>query len=196
MTPKRLSGALVATVIGSAVSAADVSVGQYDTPYADGPGAWIWVSGETSVGDYQRFLTALPEAIALHGSTEHPIDVWFDGPGGDLDEAIKLGQLIYDLGFATLVDGGDECASACALLWLSGTTLYMVEGAKIGFHQAYEAAGAASIVGNARVGHYLAQVGLEASVVDYVMSSEPDGITWLEPRIAEAIDLPIFMLAD
>lgn len=176
------------------VAAADVSVSQYDEDYADGPGAYIVISGETLPGDYERFIAALPEAIAIHGSRAFPIDIWLEGPGGDLDVALKLGELIYDLGFATLVDQGTECVSACALLWLSGARLYMVEGAQIGFHQSYEGDGEASIVGNARVGFHLSRVGLEANVVDFVMSASPEDVRWLDPSLAETVGIPFSML--
>lgn len=182
---------IVALCLAGVVQAAEVTLGKYEDNYEDGPGAFIVVSGETLHGDYKRFVEKLPEAIAIHGSKKFPIDVWLDGPGGDLREAIKLGQLIYDLGFVTGVGEGAECASACALIWLGGGDLLMRPGAKIGFHQAYVGDGAASVSGNARVGHYLSRVGLEASVVEYVMSADPDELRWLDPDLANAIGLPV-----
>jgi hypothetical protein len=174
--------------------AAEFRVFQYAQDYDDGPGAYIVMVGETVTGDTDRFLDALPRAIALHGSEEFPIDLWLEGPGGDLDEALKLGQLVYDLGFATLVDEGAECASACALIWLGGARLYAHERARIGFHQAWEGDGVASVAGNAEVGFYLSQVGLERATVQYVVSADPDSMTWLNRSIADTIDLPVTFL--
>lgn len=186
-----LAGLFVVPNLGSA---AEMSAYAYRTDYSDGPGAYIIISGDTERGDYRRFLKVLPEAIALHSSRENPIDVWLEGPGGDLDEALKLGQLIYDLGFITLVDKGTECASACALIWLGGASLYMHPEAHVGFHQAYEADNTASIEGNALVGHYLSEVGLSASVVRYVMTAPPDDLVWLRPDVLQSIGLPVNLL--
>lgn len=194
MIPKGAALACALSLTVGPLAAAEVRVGQYDDDYDDGPGAYMVIAGETLEGDYGRFLDALPEAIALHGSRTFPIDVWLEGPGGDLDESLKLGQLIFDLGFATLVDARTECVSACALLWLSGARMYMVDGAEIGFHQSYEGEGEASIIGNARVGFHLSRVGLEANVVDFVMSASPDEVRWLEPSLAETIGIPFTML--
>ncbi len=190
-TPLAATLALTTMLVSTGATAADFSVHKYEEDYDDGPGAYIVMTGETQYGDYQRFLEVLPEAISIHGSREYKIDVWLEGPGGYLDEALKLGQLVYDLGFATFVDDGDECASACALIWLGGGSLYAVEGAQIGFHQAYLGEGEASISANAKVGHYLSQVALEANVVSYVVGASPDEMTWLTPEVATAIDLPV-----
>ena len=183
--------ALFFLVAARPVVAADVTVAQYEKDYPDGPGAYLFISGDTEIGDYDRFLNALPEAIAIHGSRRYAIDVWLEGPGGNLEEALRLGKLIYDLGFDTWVDAGEECVSACALIWLSGARLFMMDGARIGFHQSYEGGGEASILGNARVGYYLSRVGLAPSVVDFVMSASPEQVRWLDPSLAEAVGLPV-----
>jgi hypothetical protein len=188
------SAPVLASLLCAPASAAEFRVFQYGDDYDDGPGAYIVMTGETEPGDYGRFLDVLPKAIALHGSEEFPIDLWLEGPGGDLDEGLRLGQLVYDLKLATLVDKGAECASACALIWLGGAQLYAHEEARIGFHQAYEGDGIASISGNADVGFYLSQVGLERATVQYVVSADPDSMTWLNRTIADAIDLPVTFL--
>jgi hypothetical protein len=162
--------------------------------YTDGPGAYIIGSGETMPGDYHRFLAVLPRAIAYHRTEDYPIDVWLDGPGGDLDEALKLGRLIYDLGFTTLVDDHSECASACALIWLGGGALAMRPRAMIGFHQAAYLDGTSAVTGNAVVGHYLADVGLDQSVVEYVMSAPPNSMTWLSPEVVRSLRMPVDIL--
>ncbi len=190
------AGPATAALFTAALSAqaAEITAHRYQADYEDGPGAYIFITGETERGDYQRFLNAMPEAIALHGSRQFPIDVWLEGPGGDLDEALRLGRLIYDLGFFTLVDANEECASACALIWLGGARLFMKSEARVGFHQAYDSVGTASVTGNALVGHYMSEVGLSASVVRYVMTAEPGELEWLRPDQLESIGLPVTVL--
>lgn len=177
-------------------NAATFTVDTYSKPYEDGPGAFIVMEGDTAAGDYNRFLKVLPKAIARHGSEKFAIDVWLEGPGGNLDEAMKLGRLIYDLGFATLVAEDEECASACALIWIAGARLYMHPDARIGFHQAYTGDGDPTITGNGAVGYFLAEVGVKRGVVSYVLSAPPEDMTWLTPTIAEAIGLPLNILED
>lgn len=195
---------LLACVIGamgfatavSTASAAEFSAEAYEDKVDGKQLAYIEVSGETEIGDYNRFLDVLPRAIALHQSEETPVDVWLSGPGGDLDEALELGKLILDLGFVTNVDEDVECASACALVWLGGASLYMHKDAKIGFHQAYVDDGESSIAGNAVVGHYLSEVGLEANIVEFVVSAEPESMIWLTPEVAKSLNLPVEILGE
>lgn len=197
MFPRTLAGAAFGlAMLPALVTAAEFNVEQYDEKYEDGPGAYIEMSGEVEPGDYYKLLEVLPKAIALHGSEEYGIDLWLSGPGGDLDEALKIGKFIFDLNIATMVDKRDECASACALIWLGGSSLLMHPEARIGFHQAYVGDGEASIAGNAMVGHYLSEVGLDASVAYYVVAARPEEMAWLTPRLAASIDLPVVFLED
>ena len=96
----------------------------------------------------------------------------------------------------TNVDEDVECASACALVWLGGASLYMHKDAKIGFHQAYVDDGESSIAGNAVVGHYLSEVGLEANIVEFVVSAEPESMIWLTPEVAKSLNLPVEILGE
>lgn len=55
-------------------------------------------------------------------------------PGGRVNPALRIGLEIRARGFTTLVPEEAKCASACALIWLAGTTRMLADGARIGLH--------------------------------------------------------------
>jgi hypothetical protein len=69
-------------------------------------------------------------------------------PGGLVEPTLRLGQIVRDKSVATIVEGGDECYSACALLFLAGQARILGEyvpgkptverkQAIVGFHASY-----------------------------------------------------------
>jgi hypothetical protein len=56
------------------------------------------------------------------------------GPGGSVVPALAIGSEIRARGWSTLVPPGTNCASACSLIWLAGTTRLLGQNAQIGFH--------------------------------------------------------------
>jgi hypothetical protein len=120
--------------------------------------------------------------------------VVFQGDGGSLVTAIKIGSAIRLRNYATLVANESRCASACAVAWLGGAPRLMEEGAQIGFHAAYALAdGQAAEVGvpNALLGAYLGKIGLPDRAVIYVTSAPPEGMTWLSPTDAESVGIDV-----
>lgn len=110
----------------------------------------IQVSGQIKKGDTEKlktlvnelgFSTCLRENYCPANNT-----IAFDSPGGSLTEAIKMGKYISSQNFATFVDQGARCESACVFAFLAGFTNY--EGffyprryvharGKLGIHQPY-----------------------------------------------------------
>lgn len=70
------------------------------------------------------------------------------GPGGNLAEALKIARFLYDEGIGTRIEAGQSCLSACAVMFMMGTS-YFYEGigdghsanrwmhvtARLGFHR-------------------------------------------------------------
>ncbi|MEP1423353.1 MAG: hypothetical protein ABJX32_00810 [Tateyamaria sp.] len=88
----------------------------------------IEISGQIEDGDTEQ-LKALVEATGFSkcispGRCPHNNTIAFNSPGGNLVEALKLGEYIADQNFATLLDKGAICESACALAFLAGYTKY------------------------------------------------------------------------
>src|SRR4051794_15822696 len=66
---------------------------------------FVMVSGvfdpDDDLQDFYRIVT-----------TNHPVAVVFDSPGGQPEKAMELGRLIRELGLATFQPHGPECLSA------------------------------------------------------------------------------------
>jgi hypothetical protein len=48
------------------------------------------------------------------------IAVYLNSPGGTLYEGMRLGRMFKDERIKTVVEGGEMCASACAIAFLGG----------------------------------------------------------------------------
>ncbi len=86
----------------------------------------IAIEGRIMPGDERIFhdaAEALPAALVM-----------LSGPGGSLPPALAIGREIRARGWQTLVPAGAFCASACAVIWLAGTTRLLASDARIGFH--------------------------------------------------------------
>lgn len=110
----------------------------------------IQVSGQIKKGDTETlmalvdelgFSTCLRENYCPANNT-----IAFNSPGGSLTEAIKMGKYISSQNFATFVDQGARCESACVFAFLAGFTnyegffyprRYVHAGGKLGIHQPY-----------------------------------------------------------
>lgn len=97
--------------------------------------ASMWVSGDTlnikgatTAGDYQKVLQIWGDDIK---------NIELSGPGGSADDAKKIANFLKPKNITTAVKANTTCASACAMIWLSGSERIAEEGAKIGLHFAY-----------------------------------------------------------
>lgn len=75
----------------------------------------VMASGEVVNGDVEaleRLLRSLPKKATTA--------VYLASPGGSLYEGMRLGLYFKDHGIKTIVEGGADCASACALAFLGG----------------------------------------------------------------------------
>jgi hypothetical protein len=91
--------------------------------------------GEIVPGDAVRlghYLDNLP--------TKANTGVYLASPGGDLYEGMKLGRLFRKRRLKTIVEGGQTCASACALAFLGGVDkrgrrwMSSTTTSRLGFH--------------------------------------------------------------
>ena len=61
--------------------------------------------------------------------------VVLQSPGGSVQDALAMGRLIREKGFATEVEGGTYCASSCPLVFAGGVQRHAGTKAAIGVHQ-------------------------------------------------------------
>jgi hypothetical protein len=129
------------------------------------------MSGVIGPGAFHRFQADVnrirPDFIVL------------DGPGGGVFEAILIGTEIRRRGLATLVRGNRSCASACAIVFLSGRTRYLGNGASVGLHSAANDGGRADANGTNFMARYLSGVGVPRSIVRQMAAIPPSDIRWL-----------------
>jgi hypothetical protein len=187
MAMKRFSlsvvGGLLSACPASAATIVAAPAGPHDT------GA-IVVSGTLQPGDDEVFskrLMQFPKGVVV-----------FQGDGGDLQAAIKIGTAIRLKNYATLVPTESSCASACAVAWLGGAPRLMQDGSQIGFHAAYAVKGGqATEAGapNALLGSYLGKIGLPDRAVVYITEAPPERMKWLSSADAEKMGIDVKRLA-
>jgi hypothetical protein len=116
-----------------------------------GGGCDIKLSGEIVEGDAAKLRAALSEAERLNalGEPNSRLTLCLDSPGGSFTEALEMidamrrsqESIFYDM--STYVDAETQCYSACALVFLAGSSLsdYDIEPfrtmhvrAKLGLH--------------------------------------------------------------
>ena len=104
----------------------------------------IYATGAIEKGDADKLAQLVRSNKPTSGSfDENYYTVRLNSPGGLLLEGMKIGSVIRDAALGTLISRGEECASACALAFLGGTSRYatgtgigrqMEFGAALGFH--------------------------------------------------------------
>jgi hypothetical protein len=124
--------------------------------------------------------------------------VLLSSPGGNLGQALIMGEIIRAHGLATAVGTIDAsgrltrsyCASACVLVFAGGSPRYGVEGSALGVHRFVTPSPGRDPVADAQrttgtVLSYMTKMGISSSVIE-AMSATQD-VRWLEP--AEALQM-------
>jgi membrane-bound ClpP family serine protease len=156
------------------------SLGTYQPSAPEGPTALL-VRGVIGPGSYDEFRAALVRAS--------PAIVVLDGPGGVLGEAILIGEEIRRRQLDTLVAANRSCASACAVVFLSGHTRYVGAGASVGLHSASFADGRADPEATAVMAAYLRRLGVPTSTLQRMARTAPSDIRWLTQAEMNAIGI-------
>lgn len=98
-----------------------------------GSGGALTLTGTFDVGSAERFSTELAER------GEYVNIVVLDSPGGSVMDALAIGALIHEKGYATSVAAGALCASSCPIVFASGKERIATPQSAIGVHQIYAA---------------------------------------------------------
>lgn len=151
----------------------------------------VVIDGEFDRGDVDTFRSIIAP-VATGRAT-----VSFRSEGGSLVAGLRIGALIREKKFPTLVPDGAVCASACALAWLGGARRFVGQGANVGFHAAYVLRSngpAESGPGNAVMGAYLNQLGLSETAILYITKTAPTSIQWMTLEDASAYGIDVARL--
>jgi hypothetical protein len=153
------------------------------------------VSGEIGVASANWFRDRLDEAHLAAGDA-----VLLSSPGGDLNQAVIMGEIIRSRGLTTAVGVADAsgrvrpafCASACVLVYAGGKIRFGVQRSMLGVHR-FEATTPMRdpVAETQRVAgmllSYMTKMGVSSTVVE-AMSQTRD-IRWLGAKEAAAMNL-------
>jgi len=152
------------------------------------------LSGEILTGDYERLL-----GYAIENNLDlHAMSITLATPGGDISEALKIGQLLKSI-YAT-VDVGPvtgPCASACFILYASAVNRSATAGT-VGIHRPYlskerfqnlSPSQAEKLETNALLAaeDYLHKLRVPSSLVDVMFENASSEIHWLTDDELQAL---------
>ena len=160
------------------------------------------IGGTIGAATASWFRDRLDEAHLTAGDT-----VLLSSPGGDLNQAIIMGETIRSRGLVTAVGVAGAvghikpsyCASACVLVYAGGKIRYGVEGSALGVHRFVTPAPGRDPVAETQrtagvVLSYMTRMGVSSSVV--AAMSETSDVRWLGTREASAMNLITNPIAD
>jgi len=162
---------------------------------ASASGPVLAVSGTIGAASAGWFRNKLDEAKLRAGDT-----VALSSPGGDVDQALIIGELIRSRGLNTAVATFDTagrmrpayCASACVLAYAGGTVRLGVPGSALGVHRFTTNVARGDLVAETQrtagiILGYMTRMGVASSVME-AMSATRD-IRWLTPQQAAEMKL-------
>ncbi len=114
-------------LIMSSIVSADVLFTSWNPQKLNIPGELL-IQGDIKKGDFLKASTFLNTA-------EGPTLVRLNSLGGDLDEAIRIGELLRVRNMTAYINTSDSCVSACVLI-LAGAVNRITDG-RVGIHRPY-----------------------------------------------------------
>ena len=126
--------------------------------------------------------------------------VLLSSPGGNLEQAMIMGEMIRLRGLATAVGTPDTsgriarsfCASACVLVYAGGVRRYGVEGSVLGVHRFTNSMPGPDPIADAQrltgqVLNYMTKMGVSSAVVEAMSATR--NVRWLDP--ADALQMKL-----
>jgi hypothetical protein len=160
------------------------------------------ISGKIGPAAASWFRDRMDEAHLVAGDV-----ILLSSPGGDLNQAIIIGEMIRSRGLVTAVGIADAaghikpsyCASACVLAYAGGKTRYGIEGSALGVHRFVTSSPGRDPVAETQrtagmVLSYMTKMGVSSSVVEAM--SETRDVRWLGAREASAMNLVTNLITD
>ena len=157
-----------------------------------GSGGALTVTGTIMPGSAAAF------AAEVEQYAEYIKTVALDSPGGSVADALEMGRLIREKGFATSVAPGALCASSCPLVFAGGSERVATPTSAIAVHQIYAAAPADSTLASrlaaagtamsdaqtmtAEISRYLIEMGIDPEVWLVALETPPDRLSYFSPE--------------
>jgi hypothetical protein len=130
------------------------------------------VTGEFTKG----IAEAVEQSLAATGSVRIVV---LESPGGDVEEAMRIGRYIKQNGLETGV--ATECSSACTYSFIAGHERILLPGAQLGFHACQKVVWY-SPCENQKYWSYLVASGIDESFIRTALSVEPPDIWYPRPE--------------
>ena len=170
-------------------------IAKLDLDGAAGGRRALFVSGTIGSAAANWFRDKLDQAHLGAGDV-----ILLSSPGGDLNQATIMGEIIRSRGLATAVGIADAagrvkpsyCASACVLVFTGGKPRFGVLGSALGVHRFVTTRPVGDPVAETQriagaVLGYMTKMGVSSSIVEAM--SETRDIRWLGPKEALAMNL-------
>jgi hypothetical protein len=155
----------------------------------------LFVKGEIGSAAANWFRHKLDEVHFAAGDL-----ILLSSPGGNLNQAVIMGEIIRARGLSTAVGTADAsgrvkpgyCASACVLVFAGGKPRFGVPGSALGVHRFVTTGPVGDPVAETQrvagaVLGYVTKMGVASSIVEAM--SETRDIRWLAPNEALAMNL-------
>ena len=147
----------------------------------------VLIQGTIQKGDYARIVQFVRHPDN-YGRFAH--SVFLDSPGGDLVETVRIAHLLEKSYAATHVDAGARCYSACFILWMSGVSRNVSQGATLGVHrilvkvdgEAVDPASERFASIARRVEYYMAGLGTPRTILDKMNATAPANMFVISQR--------------
>ena len=168
---------LFSIAMSTGVFAADFAVDQWRGKTV------LTMTGPITQGDANRFSEMAPQIpAAAHGV---PI-LLLDSPGGSVDEAMHISQMMESYHFHTVIPDKARCASACAsIIFLAGTYRTVEPFGLLGQHSCSLNGRADQACNDAIALHAVTKGVSHGSVAAFVTYTPPDDILWFSREAAD-----------
>jgi hypothetical protein len=123
---------------------------------------FLYLGGRIAPGDDATFTAIAGKLRPLRRGN---YTMLLNSPGGYVPAAIGIGRLIHEKGFATVIEIGGQCNSACPLIWLSGRWSFIQRNSIMAFHRSTDAETDQMMV------DYYHELGMTEQQIGYFMAS-------------------------
>ncbi len=151
----------------------------------------IEIEGEIKVGDYNRFVTTIKQAIALAPLRR----LYLNSGGGNILTTKAITEVVRNSApdIETIVQSGQFCNSACNILLTVGARRNISTEASIAIHQAFDVrTGKESPGATKKIGEYLVHNGMPPEVVSTMAALKPGELLQITPLNASKLGFGSF----
>ena len=127
-----------------------------------------------------EFTPGIAEAVEQSLAADRSVRiVVFESPGGNIEEAMRIGRDIKQNGLETGV--ATKCSSACTYSFIAGRERILLPGAQLGFHACQTAVWYVECK-NQEYSSYLAASGIDETFIRKALSVDPRDIWYPKPE--------------